>query len=104
MSVKELITIFLIVLADMATTCMLMSITNTCSLEHNPMIIGLCEAIGYGSTLIWLPIEFIAIASIYILLKKLREMLGSRIAVEKIFLVLILASIVNNSIHLMCLH
>jgi hypothetical protein len=104
MGIKELITIFLIVLAGMATTCMLMLITNTCSLEHNPMLRGLCEAIGYGSTWIWLPVEFIAIASIYTLLEKLRESLGSRIAVEKIFLVLILASIVNNLIHLMCLH
>ena len=101
MSVKELTIIFLIVLADMATTYMPMSITNTCSLEHNPILRGLCNEIGYGSTWIWLPVEFIAIASIYILLKKLREMLGARIEVEKIFLVLILAPVINNAIHLL---
>jgi hypothetical protein len=65
---------------------------------------GLCEAIGYGATWIWLPVEFIAIASIYTLLEKLRERLGARIEVEKIFIVLILVPMVNNLIHLMCLH
>jgi hypothetical protein len=101
MSIKELITIFLIVLADMATTCMLMSMTNTCSLEHNPFLKSLCNEIGYGATCIWLPVEFIAIASIYILLEKLRERLGARIAVEKIFLVLTIVPIINNAIHLL---
>ena len=104
MSIKELITVFLTVLADMASTHLLMLITDTCSLERNPMPRSLCEATGYGATWIRLPIEFIAIASIYTFLEKLRERLGARIAVEKIFIVLILASIVNNSIHLMCLH
>ena len=101
MSVKGLAIILLIVLADMSTTCMLMSMTNTCSLEHNPFLKSLCNEIGYGATWIWLPIEFIAISSIYTLLEKLRERLGARIEVEKIFLVLNIVPIINNTIHLL---
>jgi hypothetical protein len=100
MSIKELIAIFLIVLADMTTTHTLMLITNTCSLERNPFLKSLCNELDYGSTWIWLPVEFIAIASIYMLLKKLREMFRVRIEVEKIFIVLMLAPVVNNLINI----
>jgi hypothetical protein len=104
MHFKELAIVFLITLADMLTTNMLMSITNNCCLEHNLFLKSLCNEIGYVATWIWLPVEFIAIASIYTLLEKLRERLGARIEVEKIFIVLILVPMVNNLIHLMCLH
>jgi hypothetical protein len=100
MSVKELAIILLIVLADMATTCMLMSMTNTCSLEHNPFLKSLCNEIGYGATLIWLSIEFSVISLVYNGLKKLRQRLGAIIEVEKIFLVLATIPVVNNTIHL----
>jgi len=101
MSIKELITIFLIVLADMLTTHMLMSIHNTCSFEHNPMLRGLCEAIGYRATWIWLPIEFSLIVAIYEALKMLRKMLGARIKAEKMFIVLSITPVVNNVFHLL---
>jgi hypothetical protein len=101
MSVKELTTIFLIALADMVTTHLLMLITDICSLGHNPMLRGLCEAIGYGATWLWLPIEFSVIATVYEGLKMLRKRLGARIEVEKIFFVLSIAPTINNSIHLL---
>jgi len=104
MSVKELAIIFLIVLADMTTTHMLMLNTNTCSLERNPFLRSLCNEIGYNVTWIWIPIEFSVIATVYEALKMLRKKLGVIIEVEKVFIVLILSSIVNNSIHLMCFH
>ena len=104
MSIKELITIFLIVLADMATTHILMLIANTYSLERNPFLRSLCNEIGYGAVWIWMPIEFSVIATVFEGLKMLRKKLGVRIEVEKVFIVLILSSIVNNSIHLMCFH
>jgi hypothetical protein len=100
MSVKELITIFLIVLADMATTHMLMLITNTCSLERNPFLRSMCQSISYGATWIWIPIEFSIIATVYEFLKKLRKRFIALIEVEKIFLVLTIMPIVNNTIHL----
>jgi len=101
MSVKELITIFLIVLADMLTTYMLMLITNTCSLERNPFLRSLCNEISYGATWIWLPVEFSVIATVYGSLKKLRKRLRALIEVEKIFLVLNIVPIINNTIHLL---
>ena len=101
MSVKELAIIFLIVLADMTTTHMLMLNTNTCSLERNPFLRSLCNEIGYNVTWIWIPIEFSVIATVYEALKMLRKRLGVRIEVEKIFLVLILAPVINNAIRLL---
>jgi hypothetical protein len=101
MSVKELVVIFMIVLADMASTHMLISLTNTCCIERNPFLRSLCNEIGYGATWIWLPVEFTVIASIYTLLKKLRQRLGALIEVEKIFLVLATVPIVNNIINLL---
>ena len=101
MSIKELITIFLIVLADMATTHILMLIANTCSLERNPFLRSLCNEIGYGVVWIWIPIEFSVITTVFEGLKMLRKRLGVRIEVEKIFLVLILAPVINNAIRLL---
>jgi hypothetical protein len=85
----------------MATTCMLMSMTNTYSLEHNPFLKSLCNEIGYGATWIWLPIEFSIIATVYVFLKKLRKRFRALIEVEKIFLVLTIVPIINNAIHLL---
>jgi hypothetical protein len=101
MSINELITIFLIVLADMASTYSLMVTHNTCSLERNPLLRRLCEVIGYNATWLWIPIEFIVIAVVYKFLKKLRKRLIALIEVEKIFLVLTIMPIINNVIHLL---
>lgn len=101
MNIKELIIVFLIALADMVTTNILMSMTITCSLERNPFLRSLCNEIGYGATWIWLPVEFTVIASIYTLLKKLRQRLGALIEVEKIFLALAVVPVVNNVINLL---
>ena len=101
MSVKELAIIFLIVLADMTTTHMLMLNTNTCSLERNPFLRGLCNEIGYGATWIWMPIEFAVIALVYEGLKRLRRRLRARIEVEKIFLALAVVPVVNNIVNLL---
>ena len=104
MRAVELITILLIVLADATTTYMLMSITGTCSLEGNPLLRMLCEAIGYGATWIWAPIEFVALALAYEVFRRLRKRLGIRIEIEKIFIVLATVAIANNILHLVLLN
>jgi hypothetical protein len=101
MSVKELTTILLIALADMASTYSLMITHSTCSLEKNPFLRSLCNEIGYGATWIWLPIEFSTIATVYVFLKKLRIRFRALIDVEKMFLVLTIVPIVNNIINLL---
>jgi hypothetical protein len=101
MSFKELITIFLIVLADMATTHMLMLITDTCCVERNPFLRSLCNEIGYGATWLWIPVEFSVIALVYEALKKLRVRFRALIEVEKIFLVLATVPVINNIVNLL---
>jgi hypothetical protein len=101
MTAKELAIIFIIALADMVSTHMLMSLTNTCCVERNPFLRGLCNEIGYGATWIWLPIEFSIIATVYVFLKKLRIRFRALIDVEKIFLVLTIVPIVNNIVNLL---
>jgi hypothetical protein len=101
MNIKELAIIFLIALADMATTYFLMITHSTCNLERNPFLRGLCNEIGYVATWIWLPIEFSIIATVYVFLKKLRIRFRALIDVEKIFLVLAVVPVVNNIINLL---
>ena len=101
MSVKELTIIFLIALADMASTYSLMITHNTCSLERNPFPISMCEKVGYGAAWIWIPIEFSVIATVYEALKVLRKKLKALIKVEKIFLALAVVPVINNIINLL---